>query len=48
MTAPATAADTNADRRRGIARWAGQMIAALFILGAVLFLAAGQLNWTAG
>jgi protein-S-isoprenylcysteine O-methyltransferase Ste14 len=47
-TAPVTAAGTNADRRRGIARWVGQMIAALLIFGAVLFLAAGQLNWTAG
>jgi protein-S-isoprenylcysteine O-methyltransferase Ste14 len=48
MTAPVTAAETNADRRRGIARWAGQMIGALLIFGAVLFLAAGQLTWTAG
>ncbi|MGD0575904.1 MAG: hypothetical protein ABSB61_11155 [Anaerolineales bacterium] len=30
---------------RGIARWAGQMIAALVIFGAILFLAAGRLNW---
>ena len=44
MTAP----DTNADIRRGIARGAGQMIAALVILGTILFLAAGRLNWAAG
>jgi protein-S-isoprenylcysteine O-methyltransferase Ste14 len=42
------AADTTLDRRRGIVRWAGQMIAALLLFGAILFLAAGRLDWTAG
>jgi len=43
-----TTANTNANRRRGIARWAGQMIAALVIFGTVLFLTTGRLNWTTG
>ena len=33
---------------RGITRWAGQMIAALFIFGALLFLTAGRLDWLSG
>lgn len=32
----------------GIARWAGQMVAALLIFGSILFLAAGRLDWMAG
>jgi protein-S-isoprenylcysteine O-methyltransferase Ste14 len=48
LTIPLTATSTKAHRRRGIARWAGQMIAALVIFGAILFLAAGRLNWTVG
>jgi len=31
----------------GIKRWAVQMIASLFIFGALLFLLAGKLTWTA-
>jgi protein-S-isoprenylcysteine O-methyltransferase Ste14 len=43
-----TETSPKADRRRGIARWAGQMVAALVIFGAILFLAAGRLNWAVG
>jgi protein-S-isoprenylcysteine O-methyltransferase Ste14 len=40
--------DSKAKTTQGIARWAGQMIAALGIFGAILFLAAGRLDWLAG
>lgn len=33
---------------RGIARWASQMISALVIYGAILFLTAGRINWIGG
>jgi protein-S-isoprenylcysteine O-methyltransferase Ste14 len=39
---------TTPGNRRGILRWAGQMIAALVIFGAILFLAAGRLDWPNG
>ncbi len=41
------AARTDNDRS-GILRWASQMIAALVVFGAILFLSAGRLNWLAG
>lgn len=47
MTTPLTA-NANTGIRRGTAGWAGQMIAALVFFGAILFLAAGRLDWTAG
>ena len=47
-TVSSTAISPEADTRRGIARWAGQMVAALVIFGAILFLAAGRLDWAAG
>ncbi len=34
--------------RQGIKRWVVQMSLSLFILGLLLFLVAGKLNWTAG
>jgi len=48
MTKLMNAADTYTDRRGGIARWAGQMMAALVLFGALLFWAAGRLDWPAG
>ncbi|HVM70442.1 MAG TPA: isoprenylcysteine carboxylmethyltransferase family protein [Anaerolineales bacterium] len=33
---------------RGVLRWAGQMISALVIFGALLFLVAGRLDWMQG
>jgi protein-S-isoprenylcysteine O-methyltransferase Ste14 len=33
---------------RGVARWVGQMSAALVIFGTIMFLSAGTLNWAAG
>ncbi len=48
LTVPSTAAGPKTDSRRGIARWAGQMAAALVIFGAILFVAAGRLDWAAG
>ncbi len=41
------AARTGNDRA-GILRWASQMMAALLVFGAILFLSAGRLNWLAG
>lgn len=43
-----TIVDTNTEKQRGIARWASQMISALVIFGAILFLAAGRVNWISG
>lgn len=40
--------DSQAEMARGILRWAGQMIAALVIFSALLFLAAGRLDWIQG
>lgn len=40
--------NSQAEMALGILRWAGQMIAALFIFGVLLFLAAGRLNWIQG
>ena len=39
---------TNSETTRGIVCWAGQMIFAIFFFGAILFLAAGRLDWTPG
>jgi protein-S-isoprenylcysteine O-methyltransferase Ste14 len=46
-TTLSTSASTTT-RWRGILRWAGQMVAAMVIFGAILFLVAGRLNWAAG
>jgi protein-S-isoprenylcysteine O-methyltransferase Ste14 len=48
MATPALNTDSKADIKQGVARWAGQMIAALVFAWVVLFLAAGRLDWTAG
>ena len=48
MATPIVSSGSKAEMARGIARWAGQMIAALVIFGAILFLAAGRLNWIQG
>jgi protein-S-isoprenylcysteine O-methyltransferase Ste14 len=40
--------DSKTETARGISRWAGQMAAALVVFGAILFLAAGKLNWIQG
>jgi protein-S-isoprenylcysteine O-methyltransferase Ste14 len=40
--------DSRDDTKRGVLRWAGQMIVALISAWVVLFLAAGRLDWTAG
>ena len=48
MAAQTISPGSKAEMARGIARWAGQMIAALVIFGAILFLAAGRLNWIQG
>jgi protein-S-isoprenylcysteine O-methyltransferase Ste14 len=48
MATPALNTDSKADIKQGVARWAGQMIAALVVAWVILFLAAGRLDWTAG
>jgi protein-S-isoprenylcysteine O-methyltransferase Ste14 len=48
MTTPIAPISTKTEMTRGIVRWSGQMIAALVLFGALLFLAAGKLNWTEG
>jgi protein-S-isoprenylcysteine O-methyltransferase Ste14 len=48
MTTPKVETHSNAGTMRGVARWAGQMMAALVVFGAILFLAAGRLDWLAG
>jgi protein-S-isoprenylcysteine O-methyltransferase Ste14 len=48
MTVKILQTDSKANQGRGIARWAGQMIAALVLFGAVLFLAAERFDWIAG
>ena len=40
--------DSQAEIARGVLRWAGQMVVSLVIFGALLFLAAGRLNWIQG
>jgi protein-S-isoprenylcysteine O-methyltransferase Ste14 len=40
--------NSKTETARGIVRWAGQMISALFIFGAILFIAVGRLNWIEG
>jgi protein-S-isoprenylcysteine O-methyltransferase Ste14 len=37
-----------AEVKRGILRWTGQMLVSLAVFGAILFLAAGRLDWIAG
>jgi protein-S-isoprenylcysteine O-methyltransferase Ste14 len=48
MATPIVSTGSKAETRRGIVRWAGQMIAALVIFGGLLFLAAGRLDWIQG
>jgi protein-S-isoprenylcysteine O-methyltransferase Ste14 len=48
MTTPIASTSTKTEMTRGIVRWSGQMIAALVLFGALLFIAAGKLNWTEG
>jgi protein-S-isoprenylcysteine O-methyltransferase Ste14 len=48
MATPIVSTSSKADTKQGIARWAGQMIAAMVIFGALLFITAGRLNWIAG
>jgi protein-S-isoprenylcysteine O-methyltransferase Ste14 len=48
MSTPTDSTGLKAETRQGLARWAGQMIAALVIFGALLFLAAGRLDWLQG
>ena len=48
MATPMVSSGSKAEMARGIARWAGQMIAALVIFGANSFLAAGRLSWIQG
>jgi protein-S-isoprenylcysteine O-methyltransferase Ste14 len=48
MTTPKLETHSNAGTTRGVARWAVQMMAALVIFGAILFLTAGRLDWLAG
>jgi protein-S-isoprenylcysteine O-methyltransferase Ste14 len=48
MAAPTLTSGSKAGTAGGIARWAGQMIGALVVFGAILFLAAGRLDWLAG
>jgi hypothetical protein len=48
MTTPIVSTSTKTEMTRGIVRWSGQMIAALVIFGALLFIAAGKINWTEG
>jgi protein-S-isoprenylcysteine O-methyltransferase Ste14 len=48
MNAPAPEIGSKAETHRGIVRWAGQMIGAWIIFGAILFLSAGRLDWTMG
>ena len=48
MTGSLSTTDSSTNRGRGILRWAGQMVAAMVIFGAILFLVAGRVNWLAG
>jgi protein-S-isoprenylcysteine O-methyltransferase Ste14 len=48
MSAANVVRSQKTETARGILRWAGQMIAALVIFGALLFLAAGRLDWLQG
>jgi protein-S-isoprenylcysteine O-methyltransferase Ste14 len=48
MTTPKLETHSTAGTTQGVARWAGQMLAALVIFGAILFLAAARLDWLAG
>jgi protein-S-isoprenylcysteine O-methyltransferase Ste14 len=48
MTAPALKTSAKPETARGITRWVGQVIVSLVLFGALLFLAAGRLDWVAG
>ncbi|HUH97749.1 MAG TPA: isoprenylcysteine carboxylmethyltransferase family protein [Anaerolineales bacterium] len=48
MTTHRVKTPSSAGTRQGVARWAGQTIGASVIFGAILFLAAGRLDWPAG
>ena len=48
MVTPTISKNSQSDVGRGILHWAGQMIGALIIFGALLFLAAGRINWIQG
>jgi len=48
MATPIVSTGSKAETARGIARWAGQMLVALLVFGALLFLAAGRLDWIPG
>jgi hypothetical protein len=48
MTAPISKAISRTETRQGIIRWTGQMTIGLIFYGAILFLAAGRINWMAG
>ena len=39
---------SSSETAQGVLRWAGQIIGATIIFGAILFLAAGRLDWLAG
>lgn len=43
MNAPGSKIGTETETHRGTLRWAGQMIAAWILFGAILFLSAGRL-----
>lgn len=40
--------ESSGETGRGIVRWAGQMVGALVVFGAILFLSAGRLDWAVG
>jgi protein-S-isoprenylcysteine O-methyltransferase Ste14 len=48
MASPTLTTGSKAATAEGIARWAGQMTGGLVVFGAILFLAAGRLDWLAG
>jgi protein-S-isoprenylcysteine O-methyltransferase Ste14 len=48
MATSEASTNSKAETAQGIARWAGQMIAALVIFGTILFVTAGRLNWIQG
>jgi len=48
MEDPTLKNGAGAGTARGIARWVGQMLGGVVLYGALLFLFAGRLNWTAG
>jgi protein-S-isoprenylcysteine O-methyltransferase Ste14 len=48
MSTPSVSTSSKTETRQGIVRWAGQIIAATVVFGALLFLAAGRLDWIQG